>query len=188
MRVLQRLGAHARRTEGDVVPVVVRPATVLENPPFAEEVVVERRPAEGCEDREEGDVELELLKSVGDAHDVVHALIVEAADEPRHHADAPVVQLGHRVLVRVDLVLALVHALERLGVERLDAQEDARTSARLHPIEELGVLHDVDGGLGEPVAVQTHHGSEQLFGPAALHEQVVIPEPRDLLTEASGEP
>src|SRR4029077_13488835 len=50
-----------------------------------------------------------------------------------------------------------------------------------HEIEQFEIFDDVDGCLGEPPFVQAGHRAEQVFRPAALHQQIVVPKPNDFL-------
>src|SRR5581483_10723421 len=48
-------------------------------------------------------------------------------------------------------------------------------------VEQLAVLDDVDRSLRQPPAVEPDERAQELLRPAAVHEEVVVPEPGDAL-------
>ena len=106
--------------------------------------------------------------------------------KPAHHGDAPAVQPGDRLIVPRHAVLPLVGVGERLGGERLQAEEDADAAGRLHQVQQLVVFGDVEAGLREPPASQRNHPRQQLFDVGPVDGQVVVPEPDDLALPPVG--
>jgi len=155
---VEQLGtAHAVGAEGDVVAVVVLPAALRQHAAAFLHPGVQRGAFVGRQDAQKRHVDADLLQLIGHRHDAVGVVAVESRHEAGHDADAALVQPLDAVAVLLHLVLRLVGVVQRVGVERFDAEEDADAARGLHQIEQLVVACDVHARLGQPPAASRDH-------------------------------
>src|ERR1019366_3621013 len=93
----------------------------VQYPALALQPVVERCPLDGRQDIEVGNRDFVLLKEVQGGTEGPCGLAVPAKDEIQGIADAAPAEVGQHFSVARGLVKPLVHALQRLGIEALDA-------------------------------------------------------------------
>ena len=104
-------------------------------------------------------------------------VLVEAEDEHAVDLD-PLAAENLDRLVDLGHGLLLLHAVEALGIDRLEADVDRVAAGLLHQPDELEVAGDVGPDLGRPWELEPlpDHGLEELLGPLPVGGEVVVVE------------
>src|SRR6266849_7059156 len=186
--LLHLIGGHAARREGHHPVAIFRsePPAVVQQTPFALQPVVQRRSGKRSEVIESHDVELVALGEGQRLLQRVAVVFVVAEDEGHVEADLVALQIRERLLVAArHHVEGLAHLAQILGIEGLESDQQALTSAGFDELQEFFVVRGIDAGLSHPADLQRDERAEKLFGLIHVGGDVVVDEKDQRLFDAA---
>ena len=161
---LELIRGHLPRSKNDIRPRVVFRPVAGENPAFLLQRAKDRRSRKRREAANRGHIHPRQFEELQRAFKNSDVVVVKTKDQTGLDGDAGVVKFLDAVQVSPGLVEGLARLPQAGRRDGFQADEERLTTARGGKLNEIIVIHDVEGGLAGPPLAQRNQAAEKLAG------------------------
>ena len=183
---LQLIRGHLPWSKDHVRPrIVFRPVTG-ENSAFLLQLAKDGRARKRSETPNRGNVHSRLLQKRQRAFENGDVIVVKAEHQTGLDGNSGVMEF----LYAIQVVLGFVEGFARLPQARrgdgFQADEQSLATAGGGEMDEILVIHDVEGGLAGPPLAQGNQATKEFAGVVNVADDIVVPEDQRFFLERGG--
>src|SRR5262249_49380300 len=175
----QPLWRQVARLEYHMLTIVELPI-LREDTACAVESCMQWRSRERRQQRETRQVNSSIDDKLGRSVEDIVPVFIIAENETSLDADLQLVQVGYQLAIKSGIIEFLVDGAKSRRIDRLEADEQARTAAACHGFHQGMVTTDQARGETEPFDLERHQGLEKLSRISPVRNQIEVDE-NDLL-------